>query len=171
MSTRQAWIFFVAALALFVAGLALTGCAAHPVVPLHPAPEFVKPGQTPASLTAVAKGLDGFILLSVIAVGVGIALFFLLPATHNVSVSLVAIGGGIEISSLVTRASLWLVPYAVIGLVVSAFVALVYELYTHKGFLKMEATAVKSDFETEVDRALAAVKSGVATVTTEVKKV
>lgn len=171
MTQRSAYITIGVCFLFYILMICLSGCAAHPVVPLHPAPEFVKPGQTPASLTAVAKGLDGFILLSVIAVGVGIALFFLLPATHNVSVSLVAIGGGIEISSLVTRASLWLVPYAVIGLVVSAFVALVYELYTHKGFLKMEATAVKSDFETEVDRALAAVKSGVATVTTEVKKV
>jgi hypothetical protein len=169
MSTRQAWIFFVAALALFVAGLALTGCAAHPLVPA-PTHEFVGPGHTPTSLTAVAKGLDTFILLSVIAVGVGIGLFLWLPTAHNASLALVFIGGGVEASSLATRVSLWLVPYAVVSFAVAALAALIYEIIHNRATLEADASAAKSDFETEVDKALAAVKSGAATVTTEVKK-
>jgi hypothetical protein len=170
MSTRQAWIFFVAAVALFAAAITLTGCAAHPAVP--PAThEFVGPGHTPTSLTAVAKGLDGFILLSVIAVGVGIGLFFWLPTAHNASLALVFIGGGVEASSLATRVSLWLVPYVVITFIAAALAALIYEIVHNRATLEADVSAAKSDFETEVEKAAAAVKSGATTVTTEVKKV
>jgi hypothetical protein len=62
------------------------------------------------------------------------------------------------------------VPYAVVSFAVAALAALIYEIIHNRATLEAAASAVKSDFETEVDRALAAVKSGVATVTTEVKK-
>jgi hypothetical protein len=79
----------------------------------------------------VASALDVFILLSVVAVGIGIGLFFWLPTSHNLSLALIFLGGGVEASSFATRVSLWLVPWLVIGLAVLAATAFVYELYAN----------------------------------------
>lgn len=131
-------------LILAAIALALCGCTTtHPTtLPTH---EFVKPGATPASLVPVSHTLDWFIALSVLAVGVGIGLFFWLPAAHNVSFGLMFIGGGIEVSALVTRASLWAVPYVSMAFVLAGVVFLVYEIVRNYATLESEIGSVIHD--------------------------
>lgn len=126
------WLVLVAA----IIAVACTGCATtHPTTqPVH---EFVAPGHTPASLVPVSHTLDWFIALSVLAVGAGIGLFFWLPAAHNISFGLMFIGGGIEASALVTRASLWAVPWVALAFVVAGLAFLAYEIV--RNFPKIEA--------------------------------
>jgi hypothetical protein len=147
----------IVALALCVI---LGGCAAQNHVVPAPIHEFVAPGHTPTSLLHIASALDVFVILSVIAVGIGIGLFFWLPTSHNLSLALIFLGGGVEASALVTRVSLWLVPWLAVSLAVLAVVAFIYEVYTNK-----------TTIETDAESLLSKVKQTATSVEADVKKV
>jgi hypothetical protein len=155
------WFTYVGILLLAVFGVILGGCAsaAHPaVVPVH---EFVAPGHTPTSLLHIATALDWFVILSVVTVGVGIGLFFWLPTSHNLSLALIFLGGGVEASSLFTRVSLWLVPWLAVGLALLAVVAFIYEVYTNRTSLETDAESLLSKVKQTVTTDAAAVKAKV----------
>lgn len=113
----------------FTTAFLLAGCATHPVAP-HVQPQvFTHPGETPPSLTHVAKWLDALIVISAIGIGVGIALFFFAPVAHRASIILAGTAGAVEGSALLLRVSLWMIPWIAIGLVTLALAALGYEIY------------------------------------------
>ena len=143
---KIAWLitfFIIGVLGVFM----FTGCASHVVPP--PIHEFVGPGTVPTSLTGVAKALDLFIVLSVLAVGLGIGLFFWLPTNHNLSLAFVFIGGGVEVSSLATRVSLWAVPWIVAGFAVLAVIAGIYEIIANRATVEAAAEKVLPSLATE----------------------
>jgi hypothetical protein len=146
---RYMLIYIVALLGVLGCFL-FAGCAAHvaPIPPPPPIHEFVGPGTVPTSLTGVAKALDLFILLSVLAVGLGIGLFFWLPTNHNLSLAFVFIGGGVEASSLATRVSLWAVPWIVVGFAVLAVLAAIYELIANRATVEAAAEKVLPSLST-----------------------
>ena len=128
------WLLYLSIITL--AAVALIGCATVPHATTQPVHEFVGPGTVPTSLTHVAKGLDVFILLSVVVVGIGVGLFFWLPTAHNLSLALVFLGGGIEASSLATRVSLWAIPWVILSLGFLAIVAFLYELFENRSTIE-----------------------------------
>lgn len=119
----------------FVAMFCLTGCApSHPTSAATPTSGF-----SPQPLAAVATSLNHLIIWSVVAVGVGVALFFLLPAAHATSLSIAAVAAGIEVSALVTRESLWLVPWLCWALAALAVSFFCYEVWVNR--VALEAAA------------------------------
>lgn len=120
---------------VFAVGFLCAGCAptSPPPKPLPtPVPVLTHPGQTPAPLAHVATGLDWIILIAVIGVGLGVALFFVVPAAHNLSIPIAGVAAGIEGSALLTRVSLWLIPWVAGGLVVLAAGVSIYEVYRNR---------------------------------------
>lgn len=129
----------------FVGLTLIGGCAPHPAasVAVKPPPLLPKPGQTPAELKHVAVGLDWIIVLAVIGLGVGIGLFFILP-DHRLSFAIATIAAGIESTALVTRVSLWFVPWVAVGLAVLSGGILIYELYKNRAKIAAELNGAKS---------------------------
>lgn len=134
------FVALVSALALlFYCAMGCTGVA-HPTNPA--APSMVSSvTTTPVALKNVATGLDWLILLSIVGVGVGVGLYFLLPA-HNLSFAIAAIAGGIEGSALIARVSLWFIPWLAGGLLLVAVSFFAYEVYANWGRIKAEAGKV-----------------------------
>lgn len=110
------------------------GCAAnHAVAPQATTrPVLPHPGQTPTELVKVASGLDHLIILGVLAVGVGIGLYFFVPEAHSLSVPLVGVAGSVQGAALILRVSLWFIPWIAAGLVVAGIGALIYELHVQR---------------------------------------
>lgn len=110
--------------------LVVMGCVTHPpaaVAVHHP----LVSTAVPPSLKSTAINLDWIIAISVILLGVGIGLYAWLPS-HNISLPIMAIAGGVEASALVARVSLWFVPWLAGGLAVTAILVFVYEVYIHR---------------------------------------
>ncbi len=123
-----------AALFLILAG----GCAATATAPVgHHA--------TPSTLIGVAHSLDVIIVLAVIAVGIGAASFFFAPEDHAISLPLTITAAGVEASALVTRTTLWFIPYLAIALAVAAVGFFVYETYKKNLLGKIEQGAANAD--------------------------
>ena len=121
----------------------LVGCAS--VHPTTGASTGSLVAQHPAPLAAVATSLNHLIILSVIVVGIGVSLFFLLPAAHATSISLMTVAAGIEVSALVTRETLWLVPWFCWGLGVVALLYFAYEVYANRAALGVVVAEAKAD--------------------------
>lgn len=119
----------------------LVGCqsATHPTGPAAGQPSAVT--ATPVALEKVATGLNWLILLAVVALGVGIGLYFILPV-HNLSFAIAAVAGGIEVSALVARVSLWFVPWLAGGLALVAFGIFCYEVYAHRKTIEAAFKAI-----------------------------
>jgi hypothetical protein len=174
MRRDYSWFVLFTLLAVVVLGFFLggaVGCAAtHPAATPAIRQVFPAPGETPHALKAVATGLNWFILLSVVVAGVSIGLFFALPADHNISIPVAASALGVEAVSLVTRVSLWVVPYLAFILGVVALVALIYEIVRN--------TSVVTDVETVAENAAktgegfaGTIESKLGSVGTEVKNI
>lgn len=114
--------------------VSVSGCAAQ-----HPATTAVTHSitSTPTALKGVAVSLDWIIILSLLALGGGIGLFFALPASHNISLPLAIIAGAVEATALLARVSLWIIPWVAGGLGVIALGVFVYEVYRNRA--KLEA--------------------------------
>lgn len=123
------WSILVAIVGTFIGLTLIGGCA--PVHPPAPAPKphvLPSPHQDPPELKPVGISLNYIIVLSTVVLGAGIGLFFVLPAAHNISLTIAGVAGGIQIVSLVTRVSLWFIPYVVLILVIGAAAFFLYEL-------------------------------------------
>lgn len=129
----------------FVGLTLIGGCAPRPAasVAVKPPPLLPKPGQTPAELKHVAVGLDWIIVLAVIALGTGIGLFFILP-DHRLSFAIATIAAGIESTALVTRVSLWFVPWVALGLAVLSLVILAWKIYKKRFEIRATVSDVKA---------------------------
>lgn len=124
--------FAIAVLAaVILISVIASGCAAPHPTPTAAQSVVTAVTATPVALQATAKTLDWFIALAVIGVGVGVGLYFLLP-THNLSFAIAAISGGIEGSALLTRVTLWLVPWVAGALLLSAVGFFAYEVYVNR---------------------------------------
>lgn len=115
-----------------------SGCAAAKPQPVKPTPALTHPGQTPPELKHVATGLDWIIVISVIAVGVGIGLYFFAPVAHSLAFAVAGTAASIEGAALVTRVSLWFIPWIALGLGVLAGGVLLYEAWKNRVTLEEE---------------------------------
>ena len=150
---------FLLYLACFILGAAIgytvMGCAGLP--PAQAAHPTTLPTVAAPPLAAVAVSLNHLIVLSVIAVGIGVALFFILPAAHATSLSIVEVAGGIELSALITRQSLHYVPYLVYGLAGLAVLFFLYELYINRSSVEAAASTVEGDVSAGATKAKTAI--------------
>lgn len=131
MKVFLVWCSLMAALLSLV--LLSSGCAAaHPAPPPKPTPVLTHPGQTPPELKHVATGLDWLIVISVIGIGVGAGLYFFAPVAHSLAFAVAGTAASIEGAALVTRVSLWFIPWIALGLGVLAGTVLVYEVWKNR---------------------------------------
>ena len=122
-----------AMLALLAVGvLFIAGCAAVPhlpTVPGSPAATSHHLTDTPVSLKHFSITLEWAMGLGLVAVAIGVALYFLVPETHRLSFALAGGGGGLLIVAMVLKPILWLVPWVGYSLLGLAFATLCYELW------------------------------------------
>lgn len=130
MKVFLVWCSLMAALLSLV--LLSSGCAAAKPQPVKPQPALTHPGQTPPELKHVATGLDWLIVISVIGIGVGVGLYFFAPVAHSLAFAVAGTAASIEGAALVTRVSLWFIPWIALGLGVLAGVVLIYEVYKNR---------------------------------------
>lgn len=123
------WILLAAALMNYC-----TGCG---IFPKTPAATLSKNG--PAPLSTVSAGLAPLILLSVIGFGVGVGLFLVSPAAHQLSLTIAGVAAGIGTTSLFLAVTIPFLPWLVGGLGMIALLALGYEIY-----VKMKSKGSKS---------------------------
>lgn len=145
------------------------GCAAsHPTV--TPASLTAPPltTTTPVQLQVVAASLNAIIVISIVALGVAIGLFFVLP-THNLSFAIAAIAGGVEASALVARVSLWFVPWLALLLALAAVGVFIYEVWKNRAAIEaaIDFPAVEADAKAVATK----VESVVSTTATKVETV
>lgn len=100
------------------------GCAAVPV-----AATTHKLTSTPETLKTFAGFLDFILPVAMLALAIAVALYFLLPAGHTLSLTLAGVAGGVEALALLLKVSLWLVPWFAGVLAAGALAALGYEVY------------------------------------------
>lgn len=146
MKTLLISILFAVVFVLSMVALsAIGGCAAaHPTAgpAIHPAIT-----STPTSLTGVSKGLDWIIILAVVGVGVGVGLFFFMPAAHNLSIPILGVAGGIEVAALVTRVSLWFVPWVAGVLGLLALGVFTYEVWRNRARIEAAWAPLNGGFQ------------------------
>ena len=133
-------------LALVITPLLASGCASQQVKPAaKPVPILPHPHQDPPELKSVGVSLNFIIVLATVAVGAGLGLYFFLPVAHNLSLPIVGVAAGIQITCLITRVSLWFIPYVVLILGIGAVGFFVYELIrNHKAINDRVDTAFKA---------------------------
>ena len=85
----------------------------------------------------MAKSTNAIAIIAMVAAGVGLGLYFAVPAAHALSIPIFGIGAGIEITALVTRVSLWFIPWLAMGAVGLGVVVLLYEAWKNRA--KVEA--------------------------------
>lgn len=136
--------FFLGAAILSLAVVTFQGCAqqaalshASPAAPHVIGDPTVKGG----SLHGVGIGLDWLIVAAILIVGAGVALYFLLPTAHSLSIAIAASGLAVEGLSIFTRVVL---PYAlwitiILGVIAAGVFA--YEVYQNRAALEADATA------------------------------
>lgn len=114
----------------------MAGCAPiHPPVPVTTVTHTTVT-STPASLAVVGHGLDYLILAAVIATGIGVGLFFALPASHNISIPIGAVAVSVGVASILLKVSLFAIPWIAAGLGVVALVVCAYEVYRNRAALE-----------------------------------
>ena len=137
------WSILVAIVGTFIGLTLIGGCA--PVHPLAPAPKphvLPSPHQDPPELKPVGISLNYIIVLATVVAGAGVGLYFVMPAAHNLSLTIAGVAGGIQIVSLVTRVSLWFIPYVVLILGIGAVAFFVYEVIRNHKAVTNELTTV-----------------------------
>lgn len=97
---------------------------------------FTPPGQTPPALKNTAKATDTIIVLALIVAGVSVGLFFAVPATHNLSLPIGAAAAGVEGVALITRVSLWFIPWVALGLAILGMIVFAYEVYRNRAAIQ-----------------------------------
>lgn len=149
-------------ISIIVLSLAIVGFGCAPTHKPTPAPAvhsaISHPGTTPPELKSVAKGLDWIIVLAILAAGVGVGLYFVVPAAHSLSLPIAGVALAIEGISLVTRVSLWFVPWLAAGLALAALVFFAIEIYRNRDLI-----------ETAVEGVVTESKSAITSVVTETK--
>lgn len=80
----------------------------------------------------MAKSVNVIIVLAMVVAGVGLGLYFVVPAAHSLSLPIAGMGVGVEVVSLITRVSLWFIPWLSLGLIVAGGVFLLYEAYRNR---------------------------------------
>lgn len=105
----------------------ISGCAVNPTSTGHPSTTGLS--HVPASLTHVSTSLGILAVVGVIALAVGVGLYFTVPETHKLSIILAGIGGSLVGISLLLKVSLWLIPWIAYSFLGLAVIALGYEFY------------------------------------------
>jgi hypothetical protein len=129
------WSILLAIVLGFVGLTLIGGCQpVHQASTKPPAvnPVFPHPGQTPPELKATAKATDVIIIVALLAVGIAVGLFFAVPATHNLSLPIGGAAAGVEAVALITRVSLWFIPWVALGLAVLGLGFFAYEVYRNR---------------------------------------
>lgn len=111
-----------------LATLSLCGCHVNHAAP-SPAPLISH--QVPEVLKNVGTGLDRLIILSVLVIGVVIAVFFILPEAHRLSITIGTGAGSVLAISLFLKTTLWMVPWIAGGLLILAVLVGIYEVYVN----------------------------------------
>jgi hypothetical protein len=136
--------FFIGVCLVALAVVTFQGCA-HQVALSHASPHApLDPTQPGGSLHGVAVSLDWLIGGAILIVGAGVALYFILPAAHSLSIAIGASGLAVEGLAIFTRVVL---PYALwiaIALGVIAIGVFAYEVYTNRAVLEADAAAAKA---------------------------
>lgn len=99
-------------------------------------PVFPKPGQTPPELKTTAKATDVIIVVALVAAGIAVGLFFAVPATHNLSLPIGGAAAGVEGVALITRVSLWFIPWVAFGLAILGIGFFAYEVYRNRNAIQ-----------------------------------
>lgn len=108
--------------AIFISGL--TGCS---TVPRKEGDSSKK--AVPTLQQSLQPSLDKLILVGVIGVGVGFGLFFVVPAAHQLSITIAGVAGGLEGSALLLRVGLTPIVWVVYILIGLGAIALGYEVF------------------------------------------
>lgn len=87
------------------------------------------PKNHTAPLSTVSAGLVPLIILSVIGFGVGVGLFLVSPAAHQLSLTIAGVAAGVGTTSLFLTVAIPFLPWLVGGLGVISLAILGYEIY------------------------------------------
>jgi hypothetical protein len=117
---RKRPLFWVA----LVAASFVLGCAGWP----HGGEPTPKPHPVPPPLIHVDAALGMFILMSVLAFAVAVALFFTLPTAHRLSLTLGIFSVAVFGVSVLVKITLPFIAYGLIGLALLSVAAVAYEV-------------------------------------------
>lgn len=119
---------------------AAAGCAAA----THPATNnaVIKP-HAPSDFTPIEASLDWLIVLGVIGVGVGAAIYFFLPTPeHGLGVAIGGAAASVEASALLLKLVIPYLLYIVGGLGILALLVGLYELYAYRATIEADLAPI-----------------------------
>jgi hypothetical protein len=109
---------------LFTLSMWMSGCAVD-----TPGSSHYSVFETPKSLHAFSVSLDFILVIALLVFATCVALYFVLPEGHTLSLTLGAVSGATEAIAILLKVSLWIVPWIAGLALLGAVGAGAYELY------------------------------------------